>query len=439
MQASKLKKRLNGSTLKGSKVRVEDAKQEKKRRSEGDEDERDAKARKTSKRDKKKREDGVLAGHELEEGRRVKRGWTDSTGDAKKRGGSKSRSKMSEGGDAAEGKKLRFKTIVPPNATSLEPDSAAKKKKQKRDKDGKTSKKKVLVQEFENSKKPTARSLGTGEGNYGALSYEDGNGWVNESGEVIEAERSSRKSKRRKTADAPPLSPSEPSGSVITERIMAQASTETNDQDRRNAMAIDDPPQEMDDYVEPETQINEHETAAEASSSAGKEVHPLEALFKKPAPSQSDSAKRRPKPTSIDTSFSFFDAGAAADEKADAGAGAVPQTPHTRRDLEWRSIRSAAPTPDTAAIGRRFSFPFVASEEDDEGEEAHVEQDAGMEDADKAQQAAVKGDGEKEESAFRKWFYENRGDFNRGWKKRRRDERKRKRQRDNQRLIRRVA
>src|ERR1700761_4372335 len=79
MEAQKLKKKLNGSTLRGTKVRIEDAKPEKKRRGEGDEEaEREQKARKTSKKEKKKREDGVIPGHELEEGRHVKRGWTEN-------------------------------------------------------------------------------------------------------------------------------------------------------------------------------------------------------------------------------------------------------------------------------------------------------------------------------------------------------------------------
>jgi hypothetical protein len=41
--------------------------------------------------------------------------------------------------------------------------------------------------------------------------------------------------------------------------------------------------------------------------------------------------------------------------------------------------------------------------------------------------------GLKEDSEFTKWFWENRGDNNRAWKKRRRDAAKEQRQRENRR------
>ena len=67
-----------------------------------------------------------------------------------------------------------------------------------------------------------------------------------------------------------------------------------------------------------------------------------------------------------------------------------------------------------------------------------------MEDADEdvtldAVAANEKAEGKREESEFRKWFYENRGDLNRAWKKRRREEKKILRQRENRRLSRRIA
>ena len=45
----------------------------------------------------------------------------------------------------------------------------------------------------------------------------------------------------------------------------------------------------------------------------------------------------------------------------------------------------------------------------------------------------------KEESTFRKWFYEHRGDNNRAWKKKRREAKKVQRQRENRRATRRVV
>lgn len=144
--------------------------------------------------------------------------------------------------------------------------------------------------------------------------------------------------------------------------------------------------------------------------------------------------------------------------------GGVPFTPQTQRDIEFRGLRSAAPTPDTAAIGRRFSFPWRGGsegieeeeeEEVDEGlarntraNEGRGEVDAvctvdavdtvgGAEMAGVDGEANVDADGEEkveEESEFRKWFWENQGGLNRGWKRRRREAVKGKRNAENRRV-----
>ncbi len=115
-----------------------------------------------------------------------------------------------------------------------------------------------------------------------------------------------------------------------------------------------------------------------------------------------------------------------------------PQTPHTKMDLEWRSMRSAAPTPDTAAIGRTFNFPFAENYNQDEAEPN--EDDEVMDDGEhEAALTQAKEESRGEESAFRTWFYEHRGEFNRGWKRRRREERKHKRQSENRKLNQKVS
>jgi len=48
--------------------------------------------------------------------------------------------------------------------------------------------------------------------------------------------------------------------------------------------------------------------------------------------------------------------------------------------------------------------------------------------------AAADATEEKPESEFRKWFWENRGDLNRAWKKRRRDALKTKRHTENRKM-----
>ena len=409
MEAEKLKKRLNGATLKGVKVRVEDAKPERKRK---EHEEEDAGARKSARRERKGREEGVVPGLELEGGRRVKRGWVEDGTSSKVKG------EQSPAQHDVGGKKLRFRTMPPPNTVPTEDEQT----KSKKDKKGKKDKR-VVVEEFSKSKKALVTSAEDEGTEHGELSYEDGKGWVDQNGNVVEAERPSKRPSRRK---AP-----EPSAGAIE-------STETNDFAQDDDMAID---HAEDESSKPENESSKpanSSIAAEEEATTKQEIHPLEALFKRPTSSSSASAKNRPKP--IDTSFSFFDPAAAGEEDEDAEMGGAipPKTPNTRRDLEWRSVRSAAPTPDTAAIGRKFSFPFAGGEEEEEDDEDE-DDDAAMEEGEPADAGAGAEQAGGEESGFRKWFYEHRGEFNRGWKKRRREEKKARRQRENRRVSRRVV
>ncbi|KAK4495660.1 hypothetical protein PRZ48_012928 [Zasmidium cellare] len=478
MEAQKLKKKLNGSTLKGAKVKIEEAKPEKKKRKSSDaveEDVDDKKARKKAKKEKRKEEQGVISGHELAEGRRVKRGW-----DEKNPGRA---SKKDDG--SLEGKKLRFKTVVPPNKDfESEKKDKSKVKKEKKEKKGK---KEVVVKEFAKTTKPLNTSAVAPRKN---LSYEEGRGWVDEDGNVVEEEPPQKKRKRSKAAKEVPEPAPKPESEAVNKMETTAEENHTSDPEESEAEAEadhgqaeqsqepqdasdsepsedageeDDEDQGEDEDEQVDRQLKQAQTnlasnaavereqsnsvpipdavpSAEvtAAPAADKEVHPLEALFKRPAPNAEEAVKAK-KPTPIDTSFSFFNSGADDDEVVTENN--PPQTPHTKQDLEWRSIRSAAPTPDTAAIGKRFSFPFAAEDVDNVEEGAHDE-DVDMQDADEdeADAGAEKGkDGEREESEFRKWFYENRGDLNRSWKKRRREEKKIVRQRENRRLSRRLA
>ena len=114
-----------------------------------------------------------------------------------------------------------------------------------------------------------------------------------------------------------------------------------------------------------------------------------------------------------------------------------PSTPYTRT----RDIRSAAPTPDTAAIGRKFSFSFAKHFDEEDIEEEAYDEEEGWQNANQEPLGVreVEGKEGEEETEFAKWFWENRGDSNRAWKKRRRDVMKQKRQRENRRVSRRVV
>ena len=483
-EALKLKNKLNGMTLKGSKVKIEEAKPERKRKGREEqeevEDEVDdkkarKKAKKDSKKEKTKRKHGelLLEGHELPEGRHVKRGWTEDKAKSKK---------TSKKDDTIKDKKLKFKTVVPPNKVEVEKDSVKKSrtKEKKEEEEKKSGRKEVVVTEGKKSSRPAAG----GKARKGELQYEDGQGWVNEEGEVIEAETEKQKRKRdrkaakkaAKEAEEEPAAEQEPESEVKQDRIVAEApeldsepedegiielahaslpthGAWSGDEDTASSPSVSsvssissdsDSESGPDPVSDADTEAGLDKQLAQARSNTvsnkntqtpeaiaipvqEKEVHPLEALFKRAPPTET----AKPKPAPIDTSFSFFEADA---DDVDVGATAelrIPQTPRTKEDLAWRGQRSAAPTPDTAAIGKRFDFAFGQNQDEDEEEE-----DEEMVDAEVTQ---AKQGGEGEESEFRKWFYENRGALNRGWKKRRKDERKSLRQRENRKVGRRVA
>ncbi|CAK3816775.1 DNA ligase 1-like [Lecanosticta acicola] len=432
MEAQKLKQKLNGSTLKGSKVRIEEARPEKKRKAEVEEGdgEKTQKVKKTKK-EKKKREEGVLPGYELEEGRHVKRGWTEDAGRAKK-------SK-----DGLDERKMKFKTEVPlnkvPSNEEKEKKSKTKSKVDESEKKAKSGKKAAVVKEFSRTTKVPAGSI---KSERKAASYEEGVGWVDEDGNVVEAEPPSKKRRRgQASAEKEPEPIPEPESQSEGEPSSSESEEEEEESYDESSMS------DHEDHLD--RQLNEAKSNTERNASAErdqqnsipvssatpvpKEVHPLEALYKRPASAPEDSSK--PKPAPIDTSFSFFGGGEEdADEDEVVVEDLVPQTPRTKEDLEWRNNRSAAPTPDTAAIDKRFDFTFDTEDQEDDDDD-----DTEMPDAEAALANAGAEVGEKEESEFRKWFYENRGDLNRGWKKRRREERKIVRQRENRRLNRRIA
>ena len=115
-----------------------------------------------------------------------------------------------------------------------------------------------------------------------------------------------------------------------------------------------------------------------------------------------------------------------------------PQTPFTRRDLETRGLRSAAPTPDTAAIARkaRGTWPpwrkgkvDEPEEEDDEDEDEQDDEEQAVEN--EGGEGAVKEEEEEEETEFDKRFKAENADYNKNWKTARRMARKEMRQAEN--------
>ena len=485
-EAEKLRKKLNGLTLRGKKMSLELARPERKRPLETEDEPQPEKKQKRSKKTKAKL--GDLTGHELPEGREVKRGWTEASKQAKTSDKKQKREKSKYTND----KELLFKTSGKGHKVSTtEPEAESKTEKKKKSKSGP-----VVVHEFEKTTKyPTFLRNEQPKRAAGTLTFVDGEGWVDEEGKVIEPvkQRPGLKPRERQgTEVAKPVQPIDsPVGNAVelsssdkeasdadtsdednvrkqpTDDLSGTASkhTETSDSsvgssdsdtsssedesdesdsssdldsgsEEHTALVAEDKddttdvPQNTEDVQE---QVFPQQAEALAAEAGKKEIHPLEALYKR--------RKDKPAmPAPIDTSFSFFAADDDIDGDHDTQVVDAPQTPYTKQDLRQRGLRSAAPTPDTAAIGKRFSFAFGKDYSDDEDGEARSPPSPLAERMDVAMEPLNDTDlhGAQEESEHAKEFWAKRGDRNRAWKKRRREVTKLERQRENRKTGRRL-
>lgn len=494
-EAQKLKTKYNGSILKGMKVSISDAKPEKRKRKaedDGDagvskEERKAAKKAKKEKKEKRKREDGVLNGIELPAERTVKRGWTEPAAESRKK--DKKDRKQEPSQHKIEEAELLFKTKLPPNKKpTKEERKKSKEKKDKKDKNPKNDRNQVVVHEFEKNKAaaPAPKNSEATSSKAPTSGYVEGKGWVDADGDVVEAETRRSKRKKHAVAEASVAGKAEktPVGKVqqlaqhdseaknVRTSVVNGAGESEDDDDEDESSEVSEEDDEEDDEADAQDDalgqqmlpnarpagqmdIDSPATAVPSitvqpgsepnSAEPGKVVHPLEALFKRPKlPTEKGKQKLAP----IDTTFSFFGGGDA--EAADGAAGIpIPQTPFTQQDREERTQRSAAPTPDTAAIGLRFRAPWRDNDEDDK--EVEEENADGNEDDEEEQSAQLSqptpskttqidsavdlgvapAGKEAEESAFAKWFWEHRGETNRAWKERRRQAKKAVRYREN--------
>lgn len=492
MEADKIQKKLNGSILKGSKMRIGEARPEKGKRKleDTDAEERDAPTPKKVRKDKKKskREDGVLPGVELPEERKVKRAWTEPDAPPKSKKSSqalkdkkekKSKAKPSSLTDKPE---LLFKTSVPPNATPL----LDEKKKSKKRKKGE-SKKDVVVHEFSNTTKQPAFLRDSNAVNGKPTSkFVDGEGWFDEAGNRVEQEHDSRRTRSRteKETTSPAIEIAKPSKRSIVKVPTIGLSTSTNASPRLlNEDETSSSGSSLDSASDAEIGAPKHtspqrltkstkppDAAASSSSSATSSPrvnrlsitrasatppptatnpnptppptttttpHPLETLFKRPRAAASVTTPLKKPNLEVTTSFSFFDPDV--EEAPLTGVGLLaPQTPFTRRDLRERGQRSAAPTPDTAMPGKSF-WPKDDGSDDDgdvsapEGMEGYSLPLKGLEEEEETGVGRTKGEkgAGKEEGAFEKGFWANRGTNNRGTKRRVREVKKERRRAEN--------
>ncbi|PQE23380.1 Nucleotide- alpha-beta plait protein [Rutstroemia sp. NJR-2017a WRK4] len=543
MDADKLKKKLNGSILKGTKIRIEKARPavDLTPVAEPDEPAKPQKERKDPSK-KRKRGEETIPAVELTD-RKVKRGWTTPAATIGKMKKEQKELKKVVKSKFTTTEECLFKTVLPPNVAANAKGTEAVKTNQK-SKKGKDA----VVHEFAKSTKFATflRTSGDSGGARGksVKEFVDGKGWVDEDGNVVEEvkpkekksyeapkkvlkndsnaveQESSSESEsdsnsssdesedetvaqmnKQKTKESATDSSSESDSSskddsssegessdgeeekvqntklagtsvsqLPTKTIEHQDSSSESDSDTDdssgsdshtvNAASDNSPDASSSDSSESEsdsdsdsssddeptmsspskpstvqpapinTTISSPEISRPLSSSsrlsivipdsATQEIHPLEALYKRPKPDSTTTTEANPV-----SSFSFFGPDADSDmEDAGAADEQYPLTPFTKRDIEYRAIRSAAPTPDTAYANKRFVWPT-----DEDSPSGYGGKGKGK-GGDEGEGDAVKGSKEAE-SDFQKWFYEHRGESTRGWKKRRRAAAKEVRHREN--------
>lgn len=444
--ARKLISKLNGAILRGRTMKVEEARPSKRSRRVAEEVEASSEQERSVKRSKKSKKDlDVLEGHELDDARKVKRGWTDSS--LEKQKGKKSKlktdkkSKSQSASKYSEKDELLFRTNLPPSKKDL--DTSKKRSKGRKDDTSPT-----LVHEFEKTaiqpkflRDATSTESKTAE-------YVDGKGWVDKDGTLIEEEPANvQRSKHRNRKG---LNIALPSSKKASEPGIIPSS-DTNDNtiqstpldDSHEAMLTSTTSQSIltpanDETSSSGTSDSDSDSDNESQSATGnaqrKEtldppatpptVHPLEALFKRPKPSTiSDAAKPS---LEVETSFSFF---GKADDEIEDELPPMPMTPFTSHDISQRTLRSAAPTPDTAHPSRFTSFAAALG--------THEQQSSSDEGKDPSE-TSIQNDREKSnplsqkpQSEFEKRFWAERGQNNRAWKARNRTARKEQRQMEN--------
>lgn len=485
VDAEKVKKKFHGSILKGSAMRVEVARSEKARNTaeeDGVESQRDSnpEAKKKGKR-KANQADEVISGFELPAGRKVKRGWAEPATTARGSKASKSavetgKKKSSKTKSAySDGPECLFKTKLPVNALGLGnfPFADGKARKRKRGE----SHRDVLVHEFSNTTKH-ATFLKESQGDTGkknAFEYIDGKGWVDEDGNTVESEPSTRrirsasgKGKISQQSDGSDEIALSAEGGMEEMPSLQPITTGTEEQNHETSSSEvssgSENESEGDEYSNPSSESDEDQNSKESDKNSpmdddanspiqaisvshtppAPEVHPLEALFKRPKAAASSTPK---KPTlELSTSFTFFDESPNG-EPEENPVFLMPQTPFTQQDFRARRQRSAAPTPDTAAPGKTFGDVWnggnPSDESDDNDDDDKDEKKEGNLEPKSPRTQSESPSPERRaepestaganapETEFQKWFWEHRGENNRAWKRRKREAAREKRKEDN--------
>ncbi|RDA84319.1 hypothetical protein CP532_4786 [Ophiocordyceps camponoti-leonardi (nom. inval.)] len=439
MDAAKLKRKLNGSLLKGNTVRVQDARPED--RSEPTHDAAPAEKKRKLSSSPEKRDVMVLDGVTLKD-RKVKRGWTEAPG-------AKRRSAKDKDDKARKRTKSRYtnqeecllKVKVPAKAVGNLRDGKKRGKKSRE----------VTVHEFENTTKFPSFLKSSAPDKEGKMTTEfvEGKGWVDEEGTVVETVRERASRAPETSASVAQIEQDSSSSVTSTDESTSSSGTSSESEDDEQSSTQESTGSQHEDASAPATEEAKTKAADAPNSPSSlpgspknltikipkrkseSSVHPLEALYKRPqqGADATSNTSQQPEP------FSFFGRGSDDEDATPEAAGETgkpasqqglkpPMTPYSRHDFEGRSVRSAAPTPDTAHPSRKNLF--WGQDEEDDGEEDEGEDQE--EEEETAGEAAAPQPGH---SDFQTWFWENRRELNRSWMTRRKTAAKEKRHREN--------
>lgn len=424
MEADKMKKKLNGSILKGKKFKVETARPDTHEgNTEAEKGETKEKKKGEKKGSKKRKADhGVVEGYELPSDRKVKRGWTESTEAKEERRKEEKRKRKEEKKAKSQAKskytekdECLFRTQLPPNKPGETQD-----KKSKASKKHKSATEPVVVHEFANTvSHPSFLRSGT-EGTAPTSAFEQEKGWVDGEGHVKEpaSERATKpdyrpgkvagaKEKRKSRSKTKPV---EDRSAEESDWTSSSGSDSESDSDESESGESTPAAKDTSPATSKDAEEKEEEDAPEDKKQPSNDVHPLEAVFKRSGPDQ----------PSANPDFSFFDADDIESDDEPPMTLAEPQTPFTAQDIQARGLRSAAPTPDTNHVGRTVKRSDSEDEMDVDGD-------------DEDESVSTPVSKSVDETEFTRWFWENRGDNNRAWKRRRREAAKEERQRENRR------
>ncbi|PHH66538.1 hypothetical protein CDD81_7013 [Ophiocordyceps australis] len=489
-EATKLRKKLHGSIFKGARVRIEVARsqtwQKRLNRSESSAScDYHANSNQPQPVKRQKKEAGVLEGVRLE-GRKVVRGWTEPLDTKIRSKRSKDAARERVRGDKkrslpaskyTDNEECLLRLKLPPCSSSTMSDSSVRSGYKKH------TRSTITIHEFEHTTRYPSFLKVDPPLNYGqpAAEYIQGKGWVAPDGSVIEEARAYTKKKiepqvtvessaassdagldngtasSSKSVSAPQdqdfdhkintANDASRAACACTYESKETGSTACHDEAHCRAASshvkLDDPQRPQSSSL-PSTNLS-IAIPSLSSPSTTKPVHALEALYKR---NKIDSAGQK---NQIEP-FHFFDSSNGGDDEMEyLGASyATPLTP--RADRDRRSIRSSAPTPDTAKPSERRIFwsktGFEGEEEDkeeehDQGDDEGDDEDEDDEECNGEAPYTDMGCGHEYEAPtqlqiedaasadFPSWFWQNRSHLNRSWMKRRKMAAKEERYKNN--------